>query len=65
MLNKAIGVLMLSETDKHVRDQQTLKKLKILSFNNLSCVFKKKKKYGVALRAINYAVELEEQIFKN
>lgn len=49
---------MLPETKKHLKDISLLKKLKILSFNNLSCIFKKKKKFGVALRAINYAVEL-------
>lgn len=51
---------MLSEISKFVQDGTLLKKLKILSFNNLSCLYKKKKKFGVAMRAINFAVQLEE-----
>jgi len=43
-------------------DQSQFRKLKILSFNNLSCIFKKKRKFGVALRAINYALKMEEDL---
>ena len=58
-INKTIALLMLPETEKYVKDTATFQKLKILSFNNLSCIYKKKKKYGVALRAITYAIELD------
>jgi tetratricopeptide (TPR) repeat protein len=64
MLNKAVSLLMLPEIEKHMLDVTQLKKLKILSFNNLSCIYKKKRKFGVALRAISYAVKLEEELLK-
>ena len=43
-------------------DQAQFRKLKVLSFNNLSCIYKKKRKFGVALRAINYALKMEEDL---
>lgn len=58
-INKTIALLMLPEAEQFVNDHATFQKLKILSFNNLSCIYKKKKKFGVALRAIAYAIELE------
>lgn len=64
MVNKVISLLMLTEVEKRVKDETEFKKLKILSFNNLSCIFKKKKKFGIALRNINYAVKLEEELLK-
>jgi len=36
--------------------------LKILNFNNISCIYKKTKKFGIAIRAIDYALELEEKL---
>lgn len=56
---------MLPQTEKYVKDGSTFQKLKILSFNNLSCIYKKKKKFGVALRAITHAIELEEKILQS
>ena len=64
MINKVVSILMLSELQKNIKDVAQFKKLKILSFNNLSCIFKKKKKFGIALRAINYAVKLEEELLE-
>ena len=51
-------MLMLPQIDKYLEDATLLKKLKILSFNNLSCLYKQKKKFGVAMRAIDFAVKL-------
>lgn len=59
LLNKSIELLMLPQIDNYVSDAPLVKKLKILSFNNLSCLYKQKKKYGVAMRAIDFAVKLE------
>jgi len=55
---------MIPEINKYIKDDALLSKLKILSFNNLSCIYKKKKKFGIALRSINQALDLEEQLLK-
>jgi hypothetical protein len=49
---------MIPEICKYIKDETLLNKLKILSFNNLSCIYKKKKKFGIALRSINQALDL-------
>jgi hypothetical protein len=61
-LNKVVAMLMEPEIEQAMTDQAQLRKLKVLSFNNLSCIYKKKRKFGVALRAINYALKLEEEL---
>ena len=61
-LNKVVAMLMEPEVEQLMADQVQLRKLKVLSFNNLSCVYKKKWKFGVALRAINYALKVEEDL---
>ena len=39
-------------------EEGVLTKLKILNFNNICCIYKKLKKFGIALRSINYALDL-------
>lgn len=56
---------MLPEVPQHIIDNTTLTKLKILTFNNLACVLKNNKHYMMALKAVTYAVDLEEQMIKN
>ena len=46
---------MIPQISKYV-EESVLTKLKILSFNNICCVYKKLKKFGIALRSINYAL---------
>jgi hypothetical protein len=36
-----------------------------LTFNNLACIYKKIKKYGIALRAVSFALQLEEFMLQN
>ena len=43
MVNKVVSLLTQPEVEKRIIDVSLFKKLKILSFNNLSCIFKKKK----------------------
>jgi hypothetical protein len=40
-------------------EDDLLGKIKILTFNNLACIYKKKKKFGIALRAVSFALEIE------
>jgi hypothetical protein len=64
-ISKAVDVIMLPEITKYVTDTITLVKLKILTFNNLACVLKSSKHYMMALKAVSFAVDLEEQMIKN
>jgi len=64
LLSKSISLLMLPNINDYVGDASLVTKLKILSFNNLSCLYKQKKKYGVAMRTIDFAVKLEEEMLK-
>lgn len=36
-----------------------------MTFNNLACIYKKKKKFALAIRAVSYAIQIEEYLFKN
>lgn len=47
---------MLNEVKRYFPNENELLKLKILSFNNLSCLYKKNKNYSIGLRSINYAL---------
>lgn len=49
---------MLPRVKVYFTNQNELIKLKILNFNNLSCLYKKKKTFSIALRSINYAIDL-------
>lgn len=62
LINKSISLLMLPAISNYITDTSVLAKLKIINFNNLSCLYKKHRKYGIALRSINYALQLEEQL---
>lgn len=65
LISKAVDIIMLPEVPQHIIDNTTLTKLKILTFNNLACVLKNNKHYMMALKAVTYAVDLEEQMIKN
>lgn len=56
---------MLPQTNKHLTDPATLAKLKILTFNNLACILKKNKHFMMALKAVSYAIDLEESLIKD
>jgi hypothetical protein len=56
---------MLPQVPKYMTDQTTLTKLKILTFNNLACILKKNKHFMMALKAVSYAIDLEENLIKD
>jgi hypothetical protein len=58
-------MLMQPNIHLHVNDHKTFVKLKILSFNNLACLYKKKRKLSIALRAVSFALELSEYLLKS
>lgn len=64
-ISKAVDIIMLPEIDQYITNSTTLLKLRILTFNNLACVLKSSKHYMMALKAVSYAVDMEEQMIKN
>lgn len=47
---------MTPNLNRFVKDIKTLGKIKVLTFNNLACIYKKKKKFGIALRSVSFAL---------
>ena len=41
---------------KYFKNVKILGKIKVLTFNNLGCIYKKKKKFGIALRNVGFAL---------
>jgi hypothetical protein len=50
---------------KYIAPIRILGELKVLTFNNLACIYKRKKKYALALRAVSFALEIEEILFQD
>ena len=61
LISKAVQLTGLGQVRKLIGDDWQLDKLRVLNHNNLSCLYKRRKKHGVALRSINFALELEEK----
>ena len=57
--------MMVPHIVKYVESKKSLGNIKILTFNNLACIYKKKKKYALAIKAVSYAIQIEEYLFKN
>ena len=64
-ISKAVDVIMLPELSKYITHAYTLSKLKILTFNNLACILKKERHYMMALKAVSFAIDLEEELLGN
>lgn len=56
---------MMPNLGKFIKDLKVLGKIKVLTFNNLACIYKNKKKFGIALRAVSFALEIEEALLKD
>lgn len=65
LMTKAIDLIMTPHISKYLEDSLELGRIKVLTFNNLACIYKKKKKFGLAIRAVTYAIQIEEYLFKN
>lgn len=64
LMNKAVDLLMVPYLSKYVDTVKALGNIKIMTFNNLACIYKKKKKYGLAIRAVSHAIQIEEFLFQ-
>lgn len=56
IFSKAVDLLMTPNMGRFVKDLKTLGKVKVLTFNNLACIYKKKKMLGIALRSVSFAL---------
>lgn len=65
LMAKAIDLIMTPHVAKYIEDSIELGRIKVLTFNNLACIYKKKKKFALAIRAVSYAIQIEEYLFKN
>ena len=65
LMTKAVDLLMVPYINKYVDTIKSLGNIKIMTFNNLACIYKKKKKFSLAIRAVSYAIKIEEFLFKN
>lgn len=64
-MTKAADLLMTPHIGKYIESPKNLGSLKILTFNNLACIYKKMKKFALAVKAVSYAIQIEEFLFKN
>lgn len=62
---KAIDLLMSKHIAKYIAPAKILGELKVLTFNNLACIYKRKKKHSLALRAVSFALEIEETLLQD
>lgn len=53
---KAIDLLMTKSLGKYIMPLKVLGELKVLTFNNLACIYKRKKKFTLALRSVSFAL---------
>lgn len=58
LMTKAVDLLMTPHVGKYVETPKSLGSIKILTFNNLACIYKKKKKFALAVKAVSYAIQI-------
>lgn len=59
LMTKVIDLLMTPHVAKYVETGKSLGSVKILTFNNLACIYKKKKKFALAVKAVSFAIQIE------
>ncbi|KAL4467099.1 hypothetical protein ABPG72_019309 [Tetrahymena utriculariae] len=64
-LLKAIDILMHKSIHKFVKPVIKYGEMKVLTFNNLGCIYQKRKQYVLALKAVHFALELEERLVQD
>jgi hypothetical protein len=55
---------MVKALGKYVTPLRVLGELKVLTFNNLACIYKRKRKFGMAMTAVGFALQIEEVLSK-
>lgn len=64
-ISRAVDVVMLPQVGRHLPDAHALGKLRVLTFNNLACILKKSRHFMMALKAVSFAIELEEGLMRD
>ena len=63
MITRAFDLLFnFKHLKKYFKEPQTFMQLKVLTYNNLSCIYKQQGKYSLALKAITNALAIEEKL---
>lgn len=57
-MTKAVDLLMTPHIGRYMESSKNLGSIKILTFNNLACIYKKKKKFALAVKAVSYAIQI-------
>ena len=57
-MTKAVDLLMTPHIGRYVETAKGLGSLKILTFNNLACIYKKMRKFALAVKAVSYAIQI-------
>lgn len=65
LMTKAVDLLMTPYISKFIENPKSLASITILTFNNMACIFKKEGKHALAVKAVSYAIGIEEKQFKN
>ncbi len=65
LMGKAIDIIQHPAISCHIESLAKLGRLKVFTFNNLACIYKKKKKFRLALRAVSHALLIEEYMLNN
>ena len=61
MITRAFDLLFnFKHLKKYFKNKQKYIQLKVLTYNNLSCIYKEIGKYPLALKAVTNAISLEE-----
>ena len=65
MITRAFDLLFnFKHLKKYFKEPQTFMQLKVLTYNNLSCIYKQQGKYSLALKAITNALAIEEKLIE-
>lgn len=64
MLSKCIDILMFKPVRALVQPPEKVLQLRVLCFNNLSCIYKLNKQFEDALKAVEVALEIEEALLE-
>ncbi|KAL4487886.1 hypothetical protein ABPG72_022746 [Tetrahymena utriculariae] len=59
---KAVDILFNKQISKIFKQYQPLNRLRVLTFNNLSYIYRELGKFQETLKAVNYAISLEERL---
>jgi hypothetical protein len=64
LISKCIDMLMFKPIRSMIHPIEKILQMRVLCFNNLSCIYKLNKQYEDALKAVEVALEIEESLLE-